>query len=49
MIYRKPQNELHEVKVSQPKENFGYKKIDEYLLGSRNMKAVPVAISLIGR
>ncbi|XP_037719539.1 sodium-coupled monocarboxylate transporter 1 isoform X1 [Drosophila subpulchrella] len=45
---RKPQKELHEVKVSQPKVNCGYKKIDEYLLGSRNMKAVPVAISLIG-
>nr|NP_001189240.1 uncharacterized protein Dmel_CG31262, isoform F [Drosophila melanogaster]ADV37331.1 uncharacterized protein Dmel_CG31262, isoform F [Drosophila melanogaster] len=28
--------------------NFGSEKIDEYLMGSRNMKVIPVSISLIG-
>ncbi|XP_043653437.1 sodium-coupled monocarboxylate transporter 1 [Drosophila teissieri] len=30
------------------KTNFGSEKIDEYLIGSRNMKVIPVSISLIG-
>ncbi|XP_044314914.1 sodium-coupled monocarboxylate transporter 2 isoform X2 [Drosophila rhopaloa] len=30
------------------KQNFGSDKIDEYLMGSRNMNVVPVSISLIG-
>ncbi|XP_016995382.2 sodium-coupled monocarboxylate transporter 1 [Drosophila takahashii] len=53
---RKYQKNLEEVKVSQPAipldnrrtKNVGSEKIDEYLMGSRNMKVVPVAISLIG-
>ncbi|KAH8356345.1 hypothetical protein KR084_004694, partial [Drosophila pseudotakahashii] len=52
---RKTQVKLDEVNVSQPttvdnrrKKDLVSEKIDEYLMGSRNMKVVPVAISLIG-
>ncbi|XP_044250047.1 sodium-coupled monocarboxylate transporter 1-like [Drosophila takahashii] len=52
---RKTQKKLDEVNISQPttvgnrrRKDLGSEKIDEYLMGSRNMKVVPVAISLIG-
>ncbi|KAI8046900.1 sodium-coupled monocarboxylate transporter 2 [Drosophila gunungcola] len=44
---RKSKKNLCDVEDSLP-TSAGSEKIDEYLMGSRNMKVVPVAISLIG-
>jgi len=54
--YRKSKVKLEEAEPTLPtttpkrrKHDFGSEKMSEYLLGSRNLKVFPVAMSLIAR
>ncbi|XP_033166824.1 sodium-coupled monocarboxylate transporter 2 [Drosophila mauritiana] len=46
--FKKKQKNKKSVSEDTRRTNFGSEKIDEYLMGSRNMKVIPVSISLIG-
>ncbi|EDV48739.1 sodium-coupled monocarboxylate transporter 2 [Drosophila erecta] len=46
--FRKKQKDLKSASEGTRRTNFVSEKIDEYFMGSRNMKLIPVSISLIG-